>query len=210
MTSEEEIINKYVWNANIYGALMSGNIVTDIYSEEERLLKTQSIQKMVYEGTDELIEQLLAIENWRARLVGGCLIGFKNRKKYKHQIGERLLKGCGGVTGYCYSLGRFADKESVNYLTKYLNKSLQFDRFPDEKFQDWAFIALRWIDKINGTTISNDYLKEDGLWNKFVNFEFKTKKTWKLSDSKKWGDLESRDNDFERIMNYYKENFEEK
>ena len=209
MITEEEITDKYVWNPNVYGALINGNIATNTLAEDEKLIKVQSIQKMVDEGTDELIEKLMVIENWRARLIAGCLIGFKNKKKYLPQIGERLMKGCGGVTGYCYTLGRFANDESVSYLTNYLNKYLEFEKTPEEKFQDWAFLSLRWIDKVNGTTIANNYLEENGLWNRFINFEFKSKKSWKLSDFRKWGDLKSRDNKFEKMMIYYKENFEE-
>ena len=66
----------------------------------------------------------------------------------------------------------------------------------------------RWTDKVNKTNKSAQYLGENGLWNRFVNAEYF--KGHKLSDSKKWGDLESADLRFGLMMNYYRQNFETK
>lgn len=210
MTEDEKILREYVWNSNLYGPLMKGNISNPSFNEEGRQQSIRLIKNMVIEGNDDLIEKLLQIENWRSKLLAGCLIGFKKREKYLSQIGENLVKGCGGVSGYCYAFARFSNEESIHYLIKYLDKYLAFDKFPNENFQDWAFSSLRWIDKINNTNISDSYLKKDGLWTRFVNFEIKTKKAWKLSDYARWGDLEAMDNRFEAMMYFYRDNFEER
>ena len=206
--TNQEIETKYVWNGDIYGSLMNGNIAINSRLEENRENATLQIQNLIKIASDELINQFLEIENWRSATIAGCLIGFKNRQKYIPQIGQRLVNQCGGVTGYCYALAKFSNEDSSKYLIQYLDKHLTYDKYPEEKFQDWAFSALRWIDKLNNSNLSNKYTNPDGLWNRFVNFEFKTKRVWKLSDSVRWGDLESADQRFEKMMNYYNNNFE--
>mgnify|MGYP000403895122 CR=1 FL=1 len=208
--SKKEIEN-YTWNQNIYAALMSGNIVKINFQDKEKSIK--EIQKVVSICDNELIDRFLKSSNWRAKLIAACLIGFKNERHYTEQIGENLLNNCGGITGYCYALARFADEKSIYYLTEYLNKYLVFDSFPNEGFQYWVFRALRWTDKINNTIISENYLGENGLWTKFVDFEFPSRpndKDFKLGNYKQWGNLELNDKKFESIMNFYKDNFEVK
>ena len=100
-------------------------------------------------------------------------------------------------------------KNPLVFLIRYLNKYLLFDLYPEEKFQDLAFSALRWIDKINGTYCSKEYLQKDGLWTKFVEFEFKMKtRTWQLKNHARWGDLQWTDERFAKMMGFYKEHFE--
>lgn len=211
MKFSEKDIENYTWNIKIYGSLMSGNIVNPNYQDREKCIK--EIQQLVSICDEKLIDKLLATENWRARLIAGCLVGFWEDKNYIDTIGQNLVKGCGGITGYCYALAKFADEKSVYYLTSYLEKYLVFDKFPNEKLQYWAFGALRWIDKVNSTTISQNYLGENGLWTKFVEFEFPKRKNtpiFKLSNYEQWGNLEANDRKFEILMNFYRDNFEVK
>ena len=204
--TNQEIETNYVWNGDIYGSLMNGNIAINSEFEKKKENATLQIQNLIAIASDELIDQFLEIKNWRSATIGGCLIGFKNRTKYIPQIGKRLVNQCGGVTGHCYALAKFSDEQSIGYLMQYLDKYLEFDKFPDEKFQDWVFSALRWTDKVNKTNKSTQYLGKNGLWSRFVNAEYF--KGRKLSEHEKWGDLEATDLKFETIMNYYKENFE--
>ncbi len=208
MLNEEKLQSDYVWNSNIYSALMNGNISRDDYPEKEEAIK--AIQKMVSENGVELIDALLNIENWRSKTVAGFLIGFKNERKYLDQIGKLFLKKCGGVTGYCYTFAKFADEKSIFYLTKYLDQYLLFDTFPDEKFQDLVFAALRWIDKTQDLNNAKQYLGDDGLWTKFVNFDSRGDNKSKFSNHPRWGDLNSLDNRFEKTMLFYNHQFAEK
>lgn len=204
--TNQELDTKYVWNGDIYGSLMKGNIATNSGFKQKKENANIQIQNLIKIASDDLIDQFLEIKNWRSATIAGCLIGFKNRTKFISQIGKRLVNQCGGVTGHCYALAKFSDEHSISYLMQYLDEYLIFDKFPEEKFQDWAFNALRWTDRKNKTNKSNKYLGKDGLWTKFVNTEYFNGR--KLSDSKRWGDLNSSDLRFELIMNYYKQNFE--
>lgn len=211
MKFSEKDIEYYTWNIKIYGALMSGNVVKADFQNREQCIK--EIQELISICDEELIDKLLVTQNWRARLIAGCLIGFLEEKNYTDTIGQNLVRGCGGITGYCYALARFADEKSVYYLTEYLNQYLLFDKFPNEGLQYWAFRALRWIDEINNTTIAQNYLGENGLWTKFIYFEFPTRKNapiFKLSNYEQWGDFEVNDRKFETLMNFYRDNFEVK
>lgn len=206
--TNEELEKRYIWNGDIYGSLMKGNIALNKGFVERQTQNNRVIQQMILDSNDEFIDRLFESNNWRGAIIAGCLIGFKNKKNYISLIGERLLIQCGGATAYCYALAKFSNPDSVNYLTRYLDKYLKFEKYPEEKFQDWAFSALRWIDKENKSNFSSQYLEENGLWNKFVNFEFKTKTPWKLSEFKRWGNLNSADLRFELMMKYYRVNFE--
>lgn len=211
MKFTEKDIQYYTWKSEIYAALMSGNIVSLDFPNRQQAIK--EIQELVSICDEKLIDKLLATENWRAKVTAGCLIGFWNDKSYIDNIGQNLVKDCGGITGYCYALARFADEKSVYYLTSYLDKYLVFDKFPNEKLQYWVFRALRWIDKVNSTTISQNYLGENGLWTKFVEFEFLKRKNapiFKLSHYEQWENLEANDRNFEAVMNFYRDNFEVK
>ena len=202
---QEEIVTKYVWNGNVYGALMNGNISREEYKKDNKQLSVQIIQEMVSQNGAELIDALLEIQNWRAKTIAGCLIGFKNQPQYVPQIGELFLNQCGGVTGYTYTFAKFANEESINFLQSYLNRYLKFEKFPEEKFQDWAFSALRWIDKTQNTHYGDEYLGTNGLWTSFIDFKIIKRK---LSDFERWGNLEAADIRFKKMMNFYKANFE--
>ena len=101
--TNQEIETKYVWNGDIYGSLMNGNIAVNSGLKENRANAIFQIQNLVKIASDELIDQFLEIENWRSATIAGCLIGFNNRIKYIPQIGKRLVNQCGGVTGHCYA-----------------------------------------------------------------------------------------------------------
>lgn len=206
---QSEIEHTIVWDSDIYGSLMNGNISRTDYLESNRSEIIFKIKALVSTADDSIIKSLLDIENWRAKTVAECLIGFKRRENFIDSIGDQLLQGCGGVTGYSYTLARFADQKSINYLIKYLNKYLLFDKFPKESFQDWGFSALRWIDQVRKTNHSEIFLGEHGLWTKFVNYEYTKKGNRKLSDYERWGSLEKSDYRFAEMMNFYKNHFEE-
>lgn len=207
MRFTEKDIEYYTWKTEIYASLMSGNIVSPDYPNRQQAIK--EIQDLVAIADDELITKLLENENWRSRLVAGYLIGFKNKKSYIDTIGEKLVKGCGGITGYSYALARFADEKSIYYLTKFLDEHLAFDKYPNERHQYLAFRALRWIDEVNNTTLCQNYLGEHGLWTKFVEYEFQFRTgSYKLSDNGQWKYIDKYH--LEDIMNFYKDHFGEK
>ncbi len=211
MKFDDKDIENYTWNINLYGALMSGNIVESNFQNREKSVK--EIQKLTSICNEELIDKLIQSTNWRARVIAGCLIGFWQDKDYIERIGKNLMNNCGGITAYCYALAKFADKKSIWYLTSYLDNYLSFNKFPNEGLQYWVFSALRWIDKINSTVISQNYLGKNGLWTRFVDFEFPKRKNtavFKLSNYEQWGNLEINNTKFEAIMNFYEANFEVK
>lgn len=181
----------------IYGHLMTHTHIFQKPTEEQLEFK-QKLIDIVEITTDDILRKLLGNINWRFSLVGSWLVFIKNKTEFTNEIGEFLISGKAGTIGYCYCLAKFGSKECSEYLTKYLEEELQFEKFPVEKFQDIAIYALIFIDKKNKTNFSEKFLKPSGLWTKFIDFEFRGK----LKNSSRWREFEINYNNFVNMFNF--------
>nr|MBU3857803.1 hypothetical protein [Flavobacterium sp. MC2016-06] len=167
---------------------------------EEQIVFKQNLIRIAKNVSNDTINELLININWRNSLVGAWLAFVNNQSDLLNSIGELLLKGKAGTVGYCYALAKFHTVESSYYLLTYLERELYFEKFPNERFQDIALYALMYIDKQNKTEFANELLKPNGLWNKFVDYEFMT--SFKLSNSNRWNNILDHYNDFEKMLEF--------
>ncbi|MVM39273.1 hypothetical protein GO730_19770 [Spirosoma sp. HMF3257] len=181
----------------VYGHLMGHTKIYNL-SEMEQNNFIEEFIRIRKETDDVILKKMLFDSNWRCSLVGAWLIFSKNKGNFTNWIGQFLLQGKAGVVGYCYALNKFATLGGAQFLIDYLRKELQFDRFPQEKFQDFAYISLLNIDRKNG---QNNIQEIQILWDRFVNTEY-SKSGSKLIDSEKWGNVEGRSLEFEKMYNF--------
>ncbi len=167
---------------------------------EEQLKFKNKLEEVLTKTNDDILNNLLWDNNWRCSLVGSWLIFLKNRTQFINDIGKLLIQNRSGTIGYCYALAKFGTKECSQYLTEYLNSELRFEKFPNERFQDIALFAIIYIDNKNKTDFSKQFKEPNGLWTKFVEFEFMNK--FKLEDSKRWGNVDEKYNDFASMLEF--------
>ena len=182
----------------IYLQLIGQYILSSDIDEQKHFKERVGI--VLANTTDFDLQKLLCDDNWRASLVGAWLIFIKNKTEFTNEIGRFLLQGKGGTVGYCYALAKFGTKECSDCLIKYLEKELYFDKFPKETFQDIALSALLYIDKVNDTDISRQFTAPEGLWTKFVQFDFGGRR--KLADYPRWGDIDENFKQFELMFDF--------
>lgn len=185
--------------APIYGHLMSHTKIFSKTIEEQANFK-EKVVEILSNTTDTILKELLWDTNWRCSLVGSWLIFLKVKTEFTNDIGKVLLQGKAGAIAYCYTLAKFRTNECSVYLTNYLDKELHFDKFPKEKFQDVALYALIYIDKKNDTNYSRQFLDANGLWTKFIEFDFGG--GFKLSDYPKWGNLDKNYEEFVCMIDF--------
>jgi len=183
----------------IYGHLMSHTKIFSKAIEEQTNFK-EKVVGILSNSTDTILKELLWDRNWRCSLVGSWLIFLNDKTEFINDIGKFLLQGKAGVIGYCYTLAKFGTNECSVYLTNYLDKELHFDKFPTEGFQDVALYALIYIDKNKGTNFSKQFLDTNGLWTKFIEFDFGGR--YKLSDYPKWGNFDKNYEEFVCMIDF--------
>jgi hypothetical protein len=96
--------------------------------------------------SDEEIERLLRMPEWRGRLVAGWCVGLSRRTHFVDEIAELLLasKQTYAGQGYCVALGLIGDEKSRMYLRDYLREYLPLNgRWYD---QLWAIGALAKVE----------------------------------------------------------------
>ncbi len=148
-----------------YLKLLGGNFLR--LEERELSEFVNSVRKALDEIEPNQVERLLRI-SWREQLTAAWFAGFKNWSQFTSRIGNLLIQSltCYAGQGYCFALACFANADSVNYLTRYLDEYLpQLDKDYD---QPWAMAAVIWIDRLNGTNHSSKYLGPNGLWEHFI------------------------------------------
>ena len=148
-----------------YMKLLHGNFLT--LEERELSEFVYSVRKALDEIEPNQVERLLRIA-WREQLTAAWFAGFKNWSQFTDRIGDLLIQSltCYAGQGYCFALACFANADSINYLTRYLDEYLpQPDKQND---QPWAMAALIWIDGVNGGDHSSKYLGPNGLWDHFI------------------------------------------
>lgn len=172
----------------------------DIYDEPVEV-QEEFKQKLFYildRAGDAVVTRLLQDLNWRSALVGGWLVFFQNRIAFIDTIGRDLVKGRGGVIGYCYALAKLGTTSCSEYLVSYLDKQLYFEKFPRETFQDTAMYALVYIDNKNNTIYSRRFLAANGSYTRFIEFKYLGGKG--LNSSSRWGDFEGNYKGFVRSL----------
>jgi hypothetical protein len=180
----------------IYGHLMGHSQIFNLpQAAQDEFIK--EFTRIKNEIDEENLKKMLFDVNWRCNLVSAWLIFSGNRLDFSTSVGNLLLQGKAGVVGFCYVLSKFENTESIQFLLEYLKKELQFDKFPDEKFQDIAYLALLHIDKQTGQNNINEIR---GLWDRFLNAEFT--RGFKLEKSAKWGNIESQYCNFVKMYNF--------
>ena len=195
--NEIEIYKKYV--DPIYGHLTSRS---EIYQQptEVQLDFKNKVNNILNESTDHIIKTLIQDSNWRCSLVGSWLTFLKNKTEFTDDIGKFLIQGKNGTIGYCFTLAKFGTLKCSEFLTSYLIKKLQFEKYPYEEFQDTAIYALTYIDNKNHTKFAKQFLEPDGLWTKFIEFEYRTYR--KMKDHSKWGVFDRNYQNFVCMMDF--------
>lgn len=108
--------------------------------------------------TPEEVEQLLYIYDWRAQVSGSWLAALKGYRQFADLMGQRLVKNrlCECGRSYSLALARFAEGQSVAYLTAFLDSYRPGCQ--QEYDYAWALSALRWIDVEQATQHAQQYL----------------------------------------------------
>lgn len=190
METKQNIELYWKWVAPVYGPLCGNDWETE---PQDWCAPFVKIKKEV---DDETIAQLLWNDNWRCSLVGAWLCFSLNKTHFAQDIGECLLRGKAGVVGYCHALAKFRTPASAQFLTDYLKKELLFDGFPNEKFQDTAYLALLHTD----IRLKTSHIQTiQPLWNRFISFEFGNAKKYRFADAPKWAHIEGRYAEFARF-----------
>jgi Family of unknown function (DUF6000) len=121
------------------------------------------IEPALNEITEPVVEQLLNIRDWRAILTGSWFAGVKGWSQFTEQIGK-FLGGSYAQSGVCFALACFANEQSVQYLTLFI------DKYIDRKIEqatswdfwnyyaiNWPIAALYWIDRDRGYQADRQY-----------------------------------------------------
>lgn len=148
-----------------YLKLLHGNFLG--LEEQELSEFVSSLRNVLGEIEPDQVERLLRIA-WREQLTAAWFTGFKNWSQFSDRIGKLLIQSltCYAGQGYCFALACFANADSIEYLTLYLDEYLpQLDKEYD---QLWAMAALIWIDTLKGGDHSSKYLSPNGLWEHFI------------------------------------------
>ncbi len=186
------------WVSPFYLRILHGNYATRIVVGDERLLFNSDVQHALDTITPKIARKLIG-GHWREAITGSWFAGLKDYTELREQIGELLLasKTCYAGQSHAFAMACFADDASVSYLTNYLDIYLRrLDCWYD---QDWAMPALLWIDHINSTNHSSEYLAPNGLWEHFT-----TDKV--TADNDAWT-IDSCKRQFWRTMGYCREHF---
>jgi hypothetical protein len=96
--------------------------------------------------SDQDLERLLEVREWRGRLTAAWFIGLTRRASFVQRIAELLISSetVYAGRGYCFALGVIGGPECGAHLRTYLKKYLPFHgRVYD---QEWAIGALTYLE----------------------------------------------------------------
>ncbi|WP_417387309.1 DUF6000 family protein [Gimesia sp.] len=184
------------WVSPFYLAILHGNYVSDILTVDERNQFNQRVSEVLPEMTPQIASSLIS-GHWREAITGSWFAGVKKYTECQSQITKRLLASetCYAGQSHVFALACFANDASVSALKQYLDRYLrQLDCYYD---QNWAMPALMWIDEMNGTDHASEYLKANGLWERFI--KEKNSEAWCIQTCQKH---------FWNLMNYCKSQFQ--
>ena len=186
------------WVSPFYLRILHGNYASRIVVGDEREQFNTDVQSALASITPEIASTLIR-GHWREAITGSWFAGLKRFDECHKQIGDLFLesKTCYAGQSHAFAMACYANDESVEYLTRYLNTYL---RRPDCYYdQNWAMPALMWIDQIQSTNLSDDFLAPDGLWHHFTADKISV-------DNDAWA-IETCKSQFWDTMQYCRENF---
>lgn len=186
-----------IWN--LYGHLMFHSEIHESETEEQTIFKNDFI-KLRDSLTQIEVKELLNDSNWRYSLVGAWIVFSLNKEEFKDDIGKFLNQGKAGVIGYLFVLAKFGDEISANYIIEYLIKELTFKTFPEQRFQDTAYVALLFIDELNNKKYHD---KIQDLWTIFISTPYFRNKTF--AETELFGNINNRLERFKKIYKYMNE-----
>lgn len=117
--------------------------------------------------SDEVVLTNLGEFNWRTRQTGAFFAAILDKKEYTDIIGVHFLKSevCFAGVQYAKVLASFNTDKSIEYLFDYLNYYLEH---PELYFdQTSAFDAVNYLDKVNGTNLSESIFDK---WEAFIHW----------------------------------------
>jgi len=132
-----------------------------IKSDNDWIDQMKSIKNKI---TEDIILKNLGDFGWRSRQTGAYFAAIKNSIELTEIIGVHLLKSevCYAGKQYAATLAIFNSKESIKYLSDYLDFYL---RHPELEFdQIQVFESLKYLDEENQTNYLNSHKV---AWTKF-------------------------------------------
>lgn len=130
-------------------------------SDNDWIDQMKSIKKNI---TKEIILKNLGDFGWRSRQTGAYFAAIKNSIELTGIIGVHLLKSevCFAGKQYAATLAVFNSKESLKYLSDYLDFYLQYPELEFDQIQ--VFESLKYLDEENQTNYLDNH---KDAWTKF-------------------------------------------
>jgi hypothetical protein len=114
--------------------------------------------------SDVLLASLLAVEEWRSRMVGGWMLAVNERRQHLEAVRADLAAAhLVYPQGLCIALAVLPDDAGAKALTDYLTRWLtpDADHFHD---QPWVLAALEEVDRAMGTDRTSQFTRDAGPW----------------------------------------------
>jgi len=126
-----------------YYLKLGGNFIRSFGDDDELRRRIVEAAQTI---SDQDLERLLQVREWRGRLTAAWFIGLTRRASFVQQIADLLLSSemVYAGQGYCFALGFIGGQSCAAHLRAYLEKYLPFrGRFYD---QSWALGALTHLE----------------------------------------------------------------
>lgn len=158
--SIQKIYSQYV--DKLYLKVLHGNFLRE--NPESYTVFMDDSQRVLEDIKDKEIISMYNCDSWREQLVASWICGLGVFKQHRDFIGDLLLqsKTCYAGQMHCFALARFADKQSVHYLVRYLKRYLPIEM--REYDQKWAIGALAWLDNYLQLSEASQFLSSRELW----------------------------------------------
>jgi Family of unknown function (DUF6000) len=114
--------------------------------------------------SDELLASLLAIEEWRSRMVGGWMLAVNERRQHLPAVRSALAAATLVYPqGLCVALAALPDEAGAKALTEYLTRWLTPDA-DHHHDQPWVLAALEEVDRATGCDHASQFTRAGGPW----------------------------------------------
>ena len=185
------------WIAPFYLNILHGNYATSVLDDGQRDAFNSAVHEALETVTADQLSRLIGAA-WREAITGSWIAGVGGFIDCRDQIGARLLasESCFAGQAHAFAMACFADEESATFLERYLDEYLR--RKDCSYDQGWAMPALMWIDQERGSTRSERYLANGGLWESFIADKLGVNDAWTI---------ESCRTAFWRSMSYCRQHF---